>query len=78
MDKDHLKIRLWERGSGETQASGTAACASAVAAVLNGYCDKDADIKVRLPGGELIICYTDEAVYMTGDCIKVFDGTVEI
>jgi carbamoyl-phosphate synthase large subunit len=49
-----------------------------VAAVLNGYCDKYADIKVQLPGGELIISYTDEAVYMTGDCIKVFDGTVEI
>jgi carbamoyl-phosphate synthase large subunit len=78
MDKNHLKLRLWERGSGETQASGTAACASAVAAVLNGYCDKDADIKVRLPGGDLFIRYTDEAVYMTGDCIKVFDGTVEI
>jgi carbamoyl-phosphate synthase large subunit len=78
MDRNHLKIRLWERGSGETQASGTAACASAVAAVLNGHCDKYADIKVQLPGGELIIRYTDEAVYMTGDCIKIFDGTVEI
>ncbi|MDR2941605.1 MAG: carbamoyl-phosphate synthase large subunit, partial [Treponema sp.] len=78
MDRNHLRIRLWERGSGETQASGTAACASAVAAVLNEYCDKDADIKVRLPGGDLFIRYTDEAVYMTGDCIKVFDGTVEI
>jgi carbamoyl-phosphate synthase large subunit len=78
MDKNHLKVRLWERGNGETRASGTAACASAVAAVLNGYCDKDTDIKVQLPGGVLIIRYTDEAVYMTGDCVKVFDGTVEI
>jgi carbamoyl-phosphate synthase large subunit len=78
MDRNHLKIRLWERGNGETRASGTAACASAIAAVLNGYCDKDTDIKVQLPGGDLIIRYTDEAVYMTGDCIKVFDGTVEI
>jgi len=78
LGKNCIKMRVWERGSGETQASGTAACASAVAAILNGYCDKDTDIKVRLPGGELIICYTDEAVYMTGDCIKVFDGTVEI
>jgi carbamoyl-phosphate synthase large subunit len=76
--RNHLKIRLWERGSGETQASGTGACASAVAAVLNGYCDKDTDIKVQLPGGTLIIRYTDEAVSLTGDCIKVFDGTVEI
>jgi carbamoyl-phosphate synthase large subunit len=76
--RNRLKIRLWERGSGETLASGTAACAVAVAAVLNGHCDKDTDIKVQLPGGDLIIRYTDEAVYMTGDCIKVFDGTVEI
>jgi carbamoyl-phosphate synthase large subunit len=76
--RNRIKIRLWERGSGETQASGTAACASAVAAVLKGHCDKDTDIKVQLPGGDLIIRYTDEAVYMTGDCIKVFDGTVEI
>ena len=78
MDKNHLKLRIWERGSGETQASGTAACASAVAAVLNNFCDKNTDIKVRLPGGDLFIHYTDEAVYMTGNCIKVFDGTVEI
>jgi carbamoyl-phosphate synthase large subunit len=78
MDRSHLKIRLWERGNGETLASGTSACASAVAAVLNGYCDKDTDIKVRLPGGVLIIRYTDDLVYMTGDCVKVFDGTVEI
>jgi carbamoyl-phosphate synthase large subunit len=76
--RNRLKTRLWERGSGETQSSGTAACAVAVAAVLNGYCDKDKDIKVQLPGGDLTIRYTDEAVYMTGDCMKVFDGTVEI
>jgi len=78
MDRNHLEIRVWERGSGETQASGTSACASAVAAVLNGYCDKNTDIRVRLPGGELIVCYTDEVVWLTGDCVKVFDGTVEI
>lgn len=76
--RNHLKMRVWERGSGETQACGTGACASAVAAVLNGYCDKGADIKVSLLGGELIINYTDETVFMTGDCKKVFDGTVEI
>jgi diaminopimelate epimerase len=73
-----LIMRVWERGSGETQACGTGACASAVAAVLNGHCDKNADIKVQLPGGELIVKYTDEAVYMTGNCVKVFDGVVEI
>lgn len=78
INKNYIKMRVWERGIGETQACGTGACASAVAAVLNGYCDKDADIKVRVIGGELIIRYTDDAVYMTGDCKKVFDGTVEI
>ena len=78
MDKNYLKLRIWERGSGETQASGTAACAGAIAAVLNNFCDKNTDIKVRLPGGDLFVHYTDEAVYMTGNCIKVFEGVVEI
>ncbi len=78
VSKNNLKMRVWERGSGETLACGTGACASAVAAVLNGYCDKDADIKVALLGGELVIRYTDEAVFMTGECKKVFDGEVEI
>jgi carbamoyl-phosphate synthase large subunit len=78
MGRNHLKMRIWERGCGETQACGTGACAAVVAAVLNGHCDKGADIKVQLPGGELVINYTDETVYMTGDCVKVYDGLVEI
>jgi carbamoyl-phosphate synthase large subunit len=78
MDKNHLKIRVWERGSGETQACGTGACAAVVAAVLNGHCDKGADIKAQLPGGLLIINYTGDTIYMTGDCVKIFDGVVEI
>ncbi|NLM45967.1 MAG: carbamoyl-phosphate synthase large subunit [Firmicutes bacterium] len=78
MGRNQLKMRVWERGSGETLACGTGACASAVAAVLCGHADKDTDIKVRLLGGELVIRYTDEAVYMTGDCHKVFEGIVEI
>lgn len=78
MGRNNLKMRVWERGNGETLACGTGACASAVAAVLCGYADKDSDIKVRLLGGELIVRYTDEAVYMTGECKKVFDGLVEI
>ena len=76
--KNQLKMRVWERGSGETQACGTGACAAAVAAVLNGHCEKNTDIKVQLLGGELTIRYTDEAVYMTGGCVKVFEGTVEL
>jgi len=73
-----LKMRVWERGSGETQACGTGACASAVASVLKGYCDKNKDIKVQLPGGTLTVKYTDEAVFMTGSCVKVFEGVVEL
>ncbi|HHW31201.1 MAG TPA: carbamoyl-phosphate synthase large subunit [Clostridiaceae bacterium] len=78
IDNNTLKMRVWERGSGETLACGTGACAAAVAAVLNGYCNKGEDIRVLLLGGELIINYTDERVYMTGDCHKVFEGVVEI
>ena len=78
VSRNHLKMRVWERGSGETQACGTGACACAVAAVLNGYCDEGTDIRVQLLGGELIINYTSDAIHMTGNCIKVFDGTVEI
>jgi carbamoyl-phosphate synthase large subunit len=78
MGRNHLKMRIWERGCGETQACGTGACAAVVAAVLNGHCDKGANIKVQLPGGELVINYTDETVFMTGNCVKVYDGVVEI
>ena len=76
ISRNHLKMRVWERGSGETRACGTGACAAAVAAVLNGYCDMHTDITVRLPGGDLTIRYTDETVYMTGNCVKVFEGVV--
>ncbi|MBO4241810.1 MAG: carbamoyl-phosphate synthase large subunit [Clostridiales bacterium] len=78
IDKNTLKMRVWERGSGETLACGTGACAAVVAACLNGYCNKGEDVRVILRGGELVIRYTDEAVYMTGNCEKVFDGSIEI
>ena len=78
IDRNTLKMRVWERGSGETLACGTGACAAVVASVLNGYCDKGQDIRVLLAGGELIINYTDERVLMTGNCVKVFEGTVEV
>ena len=73
-----LQMRVWERGSGETWACGTGACAAAVAAVLCGHCKKGETISVRLRGGELSIRYTDEAVLMTGEAKKVFEGVVEI
>lgn len=76
--KSKLKMRVWERGSGETFACGTGACAAAVAAVLNGYCKKGDEITVRLLGGELKITYTDESVYMTGAATLVFTGEVKL
>jgi carbamoyl-phosphate synthase large subunit len=78
LDRSHLKMRGWERGSGETQACGTGACAAAVAAVLGGACDKGEDIHVQMLGGTLVVHYTDQAVHMTGECKKVFDGVVEL
>ena len=75
---NRLKIRVWERGSGETMACGTGASASVAAAVANGVCGPGEDITVSLPGGELIINYTDSAIYMTGDCVTVFEGIVEV
>ena len=76
IDDHTLKMRVWERGSGETWACGTGACAAAVAAVLNGFCKKDEEISVILKGGTLKIRYTDEAVYLTGDAVTVFSGHI--
>lgn len=77
MDERTLKMRVWERGSGETMACGTGACAAAVAAVLNGFARAGEDITVHLRGGDLTIRYEDERVWMTGEACVVFQGTVE-
>ena len=70
-----LEMRVWERGSGETYACGTGACAAAVAAVVNGFCRSDSDIRVRLRGGALTVRVGHELdVTLTGDCEHVFDG----
>lgn len=73
-----LIMRVWERGSGETLACGTGACAAAVAATENGFFEKGNDIKVKLTGGELIINYTEQTVLMTGGCELVFEGEIEL
>ena len=78
LDETTLLVRVWERGNGETQACGTGACAAAIAAVENGFCKKDTDITVKLLGGDLIIRYNDDGVFMTGNARKCFDGTIEI
>ena len=78
LDSHTLKMRVWERGSGETLACGTGACAAVVAATENGLCTKGEDITVRLRGGDLLVRYTDEGVFMTGDAKKNFEGFVEL
>ncbi|MGN1467926.1 MAG: carbamoyl-phosphate synthase large subunit [Ruminococcus sp.] len=78
INENTIKMRVWERGSGETWACGTGACAVAVAACENGFCKKGTDITVKLKGGDLVINYTDDTVYMTGNAEKVFEGEVEV
>ncbi|MBN3961030.1 diaminopimelate epimerase [Nostoc sp. NMS8] len=72
--RDYLKMRVWERGAGITLACGTGACASLVAGVLTGKCDRTATIE--LPGGPLQIEWSevDQRVYMTGPAKRVFTG----
>lgn len=78
IDEKTLKMRVWERGSGETYACGTGACAVTVASVLNGFCKKDEEITVKLLGGDLKIKYcNDGIVYMTGPAEFVFEGRIE-
>ena len=76
VNKDNIKMRVWERGSGETLACGTGACASVVAAVLNGYTERN--VNVELLGGVLEIEWNenDNHVYMTGPAVTVFDGVL--
>jgi diaminopimelate epimerase len=73
--RDYLKMRVWERGAGITLACGTGACASLVAGVLTGRCDRRAT--VELPGGCLEIEWAaDQRIYMTGPAQKVFSGVM--
>lgn len=78
IDSKTLRMRVWERGSGETWACGTGTCATVVAACLNGVCQKGEDVLVHLNGGDLVINYTDETVFMTGPATRVFDGVIDI
>ena len=78
IDKDNLKMRVWERGAGETLACGTGACAATVAAILNGYTNRK--VTIELLGGNLEVEWNKEAnhVYMTGSATTVFEGTIDI
>ena len=78
LDGHTLKMRVWERGSGETMACGTGACASVVAAILCGRCKEGEDIVVKLRGGDLTIRVEGSRVWMTGEAVTVFEGTVTV
>ena len=73
-----FEMRVWERGSGETFACGTGACATVAAACRNGLCGMNTDVRVKLRGGELTINYGEDGIKMTGEAKTAFRGTVEI
>lgn len=77
IDRSTIKMRVWERGSGETMACGTGACATAVACNLNGLVEDE--VTVKLLGGDLNIKWNkeDNHIYMTGPATTVFEGEIE-
>lgn len=77
VNSNTIKMRVWERGNGETLACGTGAAAAVVAAVENGYCKKGENITVKLRGGDLIVNYTDEKITLTGNTNLVYKGEIE-
>ena len=79
VNESTIKMRVWERGNGETWACGTGAAAAAVACVLNGLCKMDTDITVKVKGGDLVAHYRSEDghVILSGNVEKVYEGTVE-
>ena len=78
VDRNHVKMRVWERGTGETLACGTGCCATVVAAVLNGLTDTEVEVEVL--GGKIQILWDREenVVYMTGPATTVFEGEIEL
>lgn len=72
-----LRMRVWERGNGETYACGTGACAAVCAACVLGFCDKNEDITVKLKGGDLLVNYTDDKLTLTGNTNLIFEGVIE-
>jgi len=77
-DREHLRMRVWERGAGETMACGTGACATLVATVLNGLCERKAIL--QLNGGPLTVEWDEETnhVFQEGPAEFVFDGTIDL
>ena len=77
VNENTLRMRVYERGNGETVACGTGACAAVIAATENGFVEKGKDITVKLIGGDLVVNYTDHEVILTGDAVLVYEGVVE-
>ncbi|MPN64149.1 Diaminopimelate epimerase [bioreactor metagenome] len=73
-----IRLRVWERGIGETRSCGTAACATAAAAVRLGFSPRNRDIQINLPGGQIIIHLTENGLKMTGDAQRDFEGIIEV
>ena len=79
VDSTHLKMRVWERGSGETWACGTGTCATVAALTELGVCPAGEDVHVQLRGGELIIrVLPDRKLLMTGSAVTVCEGIAEV
>ncbi len=77
VNKTTLRMRVWERGNGETLACGTGACAAVIAACEMGFCEKGSDVTVKLLGGDLTVNYTDERILLTGSATRVYEGSFE-
>ena len=76
LDASRIALRVFERGVGETAACGTGACAAVVAGVLNG--DLERDVTVRVPGGELVVSWQPDAVWLTGQVELINEGSIEL
>ena len=78
-DRRNINMRVWEKGSGETLACGTGACASVAAAVRLGMCESGVPVTVHLRGGDLeITCFSDYSLIMRGKAETVFDGVIDL
>jgi diaminopimelate epimerase len=77
-DREHIDLRVFERGTGETLACGTGACAAMVYGRLRGLLDER--VQVRLPGGDLMISWdgNEQSVWMTGPAVQVFNGRIDL
>jgi diaminopimelate epimerase len=76
-DRKNIEMRVWERGSGETLACGTGACAAVAASARLGLCDFNTPVTVKLPGGELVVvCESDYHITMEGPAATVYEGGI--